>query len=245
MGKVLSVICARAGSKGLPNKCIRKIKDKMVVEYSIEYSLSLGGEVKTVVSTDSPEIIGLCKGKGIAHIDRQRSLCTDGCTIDHVLADAIEQEGKGFEYCSIVYGNVPIRYPRIFLQAFDFLESNDDFDAAISMQNVEKFNPGWMMYLDHDILPRKLMGGQRRQDLPQMMIHDGHTLLFRSGPFIGRHKGHIAFDRNYIYSMFGAKIRPVINNEIIVDIDTEKDLKLAGALLFYFDRDDAREKAAL
>ena len=49
---VLSVICARAGSKGLRNKCVEKIKDKMVIEYVIDYSLSLGNNVKTVISTD-------------------------------------------------------------------------------------------------------------------------------------------------------------------------------------------------
>ncbi len=61
--KVLSVVCARAGSKGLKNKCIEKIGQKMVIEYTIEYSLSLGEDVRTIVSTDINEVIDYCKKK--------------------------------------------------------------------------------------------------------------------------------------------------------------------------------------
>jgi len=228
--KILSVVCARAGSKGLRNKCIALIGGKMVIEYSIDYSLSLGNEVKTVVSTDIPEILDICRKRSIVYIERDGSLCSDGCTIDHVLVDAIEREGRECSYCSVVYGNVPTRYPQIFREALDFLESNRDFDAAISMQNVEKFNPGWMFDYDSSVLPRKLSVGSRRQDLPQLMIHDAHTLLFRSDLFYGRYKGSISYESKYMYSIYGSRIKPVINNKFIIDIDTEKDIKYARLL---------------
>ena len=70
MTKVLSVVCARAGSKGLSNKCVAKINRKMVVEYAIEYSLSLGSNIETVVSTDIAEVIRYCKKENIDYIER-------------------------------------------------------------------------------------------------------------------------------------------------------------------------------
>jgi CMP-N,N'-diacetyllegionaminic acid synthase len=225
--KVLSVICARAGSKGLKNKCIEKIGQKMVIEYTIEYSLSLGEDVRTIVSTDINEVIDYCKKKNIEFIDRKMNLCTDESEIEDALADAINKTGSGVEYCSLAYGNVPTRYPHLFQNAFNFLEENKDYDAVISMQNVEKYNPEWMFDYVEDVLPKKKTLHYRRQMLPQKMIHDGHTTIFRVDKFMDKYNSKVDYDSEYQYSMFGDKIKPMINNEVIIDIDTLKDIKIA------------------
>lgn len=229
--KVLSVICARAGSKGLKNKCVTKIKGKMIIEFSIEYSLSLGKHVKTVVSTDIDEVINYCRRKGIDFIKRDPILCRDNIRIEDVLADAIEKKGKAFDYCSLVYGNIPICYPELFHKGIKFLEKHTDYDAVISMQNVGKFHPEWMFDYNDEILPNKIEIHYRRQALPQKMFHDGHTLLFKSDGFVKRYKKLIDYDSKFMYSIFGSKIKPLINSEIIVDIDTVKDLKLAESVI--------------
>lgn len=229
--KTLSVVCARAGSKGLKNKCITRIAGKMVIEYSLEYSLALGKDVKTVVSTDIPEVIAYCCSRGIVYIDRNQGLCGDEVRIDAVLADAIEREGQECEHTSIVYGNIPLRYPELFETASVFLKEHRDYDAALTMQNVEKFNPEWMFDLRQDLLPRVRQVDCRRQMLTQKMIHDGHTLIFKTENFFKRYKGIVPYEKDYSYAVFGAKIKPVINTSAIIDIDTEKDLRLAEALL--------------
>lgn len=231
---VLSVVCARAGSKGLKDKCIARINNKMVVEYAIEYSLSLGDNIKTVVSTDIEPLIYFCRRNKIDYIRRNPSLCTDKARIDDALIDAIKKRGRDCNYCSLVYGNIPIRYPGIFHKALSFLESHIEYDAVISMQNIEKFHPEWMFDFHLTILPRKECKLYRRQMLPQKMIHDGHTLIFRIDGFYKRYRGLIKYDRKCMYSVFGEKIKPLINNELIVDIDTEKDLKLAKAILLNY-----------
>lgn len=229
--KTLSVVCARGGSKGLANKCIKKLAGKMLIEYSIEYSLSLGGEVKTVVSTDIGAVIDYCESNNIEYIRRDDGLCGDDVKIDHALADAIEKKGQGCEYCSLVYGNIPIRYPKMFHDAVNFLRKHADYDAVISMQNVEKFHPEWMFFYDEKILPEEKKGHHRRQSLPQKMIHDGHILLFRKEKFYKRYKGLVPCEKINGYSIYGKKIKPLINNELIIDIDTAKDLRLAEAVV--------------
>jgi len=229
--KVLSVVCARAGSKGLKNKCIARIGGKMVVEYAIEYSLSLGEGVKTVVSTDIRELIGYCREKGIACIERDRRITSDESRIDDALADALEREGKGFVYCSLVYGNIPTRYPKLFREALGFLEINPDYDAVMSFQNVEKFHPDWMFDYNADLLGRVKETHYRRQMLSQKMIHDGHTLLFRSAKFLGKYSGEADYGKEYRYGIYGERIKPQINSEVIIDIDTAKDLTIAGAII--------------
>lgn len=229
--KTLSIVCARAGSKGHKNKCIARINKKMVVEYAIEYSLSLGKDVKTVVSTDIKELMDYCRSNNINYIDRNPAFCADESRIDDTLAEAIEREGEGTQLCSLVYGNIPVRHPSLFHDAKSFLEENEDYDAVISMQNVEKFHPGWMFDLNEDVIPREKGLLYRRQDLPQKMIHDGHTLVFQSESFYKRYKGILEYNMEYRYAIFGSKIKPLLNNEIIIDIDTEKDLKLSEAVI--------------
>ncbi len=229
--KVLSVICARSGSKGLRNKCIAEIMDKMVVEYSIQYSLSLGDNVKTVVSTDITVLISYCKANKIEYIIRAPELCTDGSKIEDTLVDAIEKKGKDCEYCSLIYGNIPTRYPEIFHNALLYLEENKDYDAVISMQNVGKFHPDWMFDYNETIVPKRVETHFRRQALSPKMIHDGHTLIFRIEEFYKKCKGLITYNNEYKYSIFGNKIKPLITENIIVDIDSEKDLEIAKTIM--------------
>jgi CMP-N-acetylneuraminic acid synthetase len=231
MKKVLSVICARAGSSGLKNKCIARIGAKMVVEYTIEYSLSLGDHVKTVVSTDIEPLIEYCVRRQIPYIRRDPAIAGDDSKIDDALADALEKEGQECAYCSLEYGNIPTRYPAIFQQAYRFLEEHEEYDAVMSMQNVEKFHPAWMFDLNDNVIPRMKAASHRRQELPQKMIADGHTLLFRSKQFYQKYQGTLAYEKAYKYAIFGEKIKPLLRNELIIDIDTAKDLQLAEAVL--------------
>lgn len=229
--KILSVVCARAGSKGLPNKCLAKINNKATVQYAIEYSLSLGADVHTVVSTDIEELIRYCEKNDIDFINRNPSFCLDDSRIDSALAEAIELRGKNCHFCSLVYGNIPTRYPFLFKKALQFLYENEDYDAVISMQNVEKYHPAWMFDFNNKVLPQEKACHYRRQMLPQKMIADGHTLIFRAKNFYDRYDGLVNYDSTIKYSIFGDKIKPLINDAAIIDIDTEKDLKIARSLL--------------
>ncbi len=101
----------------------------------------------------------------------------------------------------------------------------------ISMQNVEKFHPEWMFDYNETILPLATEINYRRQSLPQKMIHDGHTLIFRKNAFLRKYRGELPYNKRKKYSIFGTKFKPLINDEAITDIDTKKDLILAEALL--------------
>ncbi len=228
---VLSVICARAGSKGLRNKCIKKINGKMLIEYAIEYSLSLGDRVKTVVSTNIEEAMDYCRKHNVDYIKRDPKMCADSSRIEDALADAIEKRGEDCDYCSLVYGNIPIRYPRLFHEALSFLTNNKDYDAAISMQESGKYHPEWMFDLNREVIPRAKESNYRRQALAPKMIHDGHTIIFKSRQFYLRHKHLVQYDEGYRYSIFGSKIKPLLNDEIIIDIDSEKDFKITEAIM--------------
>jgi len=233
--KVFSIIAVRKGSKGLRGKCARKIANKSVFEYVIEYSLKIDREFRgkhfTVVSSDSEIVRKYCSRYDIPFIKRSRLLASDTAQIEEVIYDAYLKAGREFDLISLLYGNIPTRYPGEFIKAYKFLKANDDFDAVLSMQKVEKYNPDWMFEVNEEVLPTRKCAIYRRQDLKQYMIHDGHTILFRTDHFLRfmREKG--LNGKKGLYDSFGDKIKPMLNEKIIVDIDTQRDLQLAGAIL--------------
>ena len=230
---IFSIVTVREGSNGLKNKCMSKIDGKAVFEYTIEYSTDLNRrieeEVFTCVSSDSEIIREYCLRNNIYFLKRSPLLASNAAQIEDVIYDAYRKTGKDFDYVSLLYGNIPIRYPEEFLRAYNFLLRNNDYDCVLSMQNVEKFNPAWMFELNENVLPPKKSAGYRRQDLKQLMIHDGHTILFRTKHFLEFMKRNSK--QSIMYEALGKKIKPMLNDKLIIDIDTERDLKLAEAVL--------------
>ena len=231
---VFSLVAARKNSKGLKDKVVRKINGRYIFDYSVQYSLSLAtkinAEIITVVSSDSEIIEEYCIKNSLLFVKRKSELASDTATIEDVIYDAYINVGRESKYISLLYGNIPIRYPEEFIKAFNFLEDNHDYDAVLSMQNVQKYNPAWMFKLNEDFLCAKDEVGYRRQDLEPFMIHDGHTILTRTKHFIEFMKQHKSCG-NIMYEAFGKKVKPMLSDKAVVDIDTEKDLVIAEAIL--------------
>ncbi|MGN1167880.1 MAG: cytidylyltransferase domain-containing protein, partial [Lachnospiraceae bacterium] len=86
--KILAVIPARAGSKGIPNKNFRIVNGKPLIAYCIENALKSEFITDILVSTDSPEIELLANFYGIQCLRRRKELCGDEVTLDTVVYDA-------------------------------------------------------------------------------------------------------------------------------------------------------------
>ena len=95
--RVIAVIPARGGSKGVPNKNIRFLNGKPMVAYAIETAKASRFITRTIVSTDSPEVKIIAQQLGVEVRDRDNSLCGDAVTLDAVIYDAIKNEN-----CDIV-----------------------------------------------------------------------------------------------------------------------------------------------
>ena len=87
--KILAVIPARAGSKGIPNKNIRIIGGHPLIYYSIKNALSSSYITDVIISTDSEHVRIIGKQMGVKVKWRDKSLCADTVTLDAVIADAI------------------------------------------------------------------------------------------------------------------------------------------------------------
>lgn len=90
--RVLAVIPARAGSKGIPNKNIRIIGGHPLIYYSIRNALASSYITDVIISTDSPEVKIIGEQMGAKVKWRDASLCGDAVTLDAVIADAVPKE---------------------------------------------------------------------------------------------------------------------------------------------------------
>lgn len=228
---VLSIVTVRKGSKGLKDKCIHHIGDKMVFQYTLEYSLKIARHIDntTLVTSDSTIVGDFCKAWHIPFIKRAPELCSEKAEIEDVIYDAYKRTQREFDYISLLYGNVPTRYPLRFIEAYNFLEHNKDYDCVLSMQKTGKFNPSWMFDYTDKTLPKKKHESARRQELQEKMIHDGHTILFRPKHFLEFMESKK--EKEYMYEYLGRKIKPHIYENIVVDIDDYNDLVIAKAVI--------------
>jgi len=85
--RVLGIIPARGGSKGIPRKNIKPLGGKPLIQYTIEQGLAASGITDLVVSTEDPEIASLSeKLNAIVPGLRPKQLATDQSpSIDTVL----------------------------------------------------------------------------------------------------------------------------------------------------------------
>ena len=90
--RVLAVIPARAGSRGIPNKNIRLVGGRPLCWYAIRNALDSEMVTDVVVTTDSPQVATVARQAGARVRDRDAALCADDVTLDAVVYDAVTRD---------------------------------------------------------------------------------------------------------------------------------------------------------
>lgn len=102
--KILCVIPARGGSKGVKKKNIRKLNNRPLIAYTIESTLSSKLFDDVIVSTDDNEIAEISKSYGAqVPFIRPSELAQDDSSSDQVILHSVlEMRKLGFEYDIVV-----------------------------------------------------------------------------------------------------------------------------------------------
>lgn len=87
--KILCIIPARGGSKGIPRKNVRLMNGKPLISYVIQTAKKSSFSPEVYVSTDSMEIAEIASNYGARIIDRKQDLANDIVTLDPVIYDAL------------------------------------------------------------------------------------------------------------------------------------------------------------
>ena len=151
--KILALIPARGGSKGVPRKNIRNLGGKPLIQYTIETALASKYIDRLIVSTDDNEIADISSKCG-AHVPflRPPDLATDTAKAISVVKHAIEkiEQIDKQQYSTIVYLEPPAPF-----------KTTNDIDQSIVLFNNLK--PGSVVTVNeanqfHPILMKKIVG---------------------------------------------------------------------------------------
>lgn len=138
--KIIAIIPARAGSKGIPNKNIRIIGEHPLIYYAIQNALNSSYITDVIVSTDSPEVEVIAKQMGAVCKWRDESLCGDSVTLDAVIADAVPK-GVAWDYVVTMQPTSPTLSVETLDSAIAYAIEND-LDTLISAINAPHLSWG-------------------------------------------------------------------------------------------------------
>ena len=162
--KIVSVILARGGSKGIPKKNMVKLNGKPLIYYTI--NTSLNAEIdETWVSTDCEEIAKTSIDLGANILKRPLNLSTDTSSSEDALlhfADNID-----FDILVFIQPTSPLLKPKYINKGLNMMNKYDSIFSAYKEKWSAKFNIkgeplGW------DILKRP-----RRQDVEPVYVENG------------------------------------------------------------------------
>lgn len=223
--KVLAIIPARGGSKGLPRKNILPICDKPLITYTIEAALNCAYIDSVMVSTEDDEIATVSKAAG-AEVPFKRSsdLATDTATTYDVILDCLnwnKNQGEKFDYFILLQPTSPLRTVKDINLAVDALLSRKA-KAIVSVCESDH-HPYWMntLPLNQNMVnfEDQKYTKKGRQQLPTYYRQNGAIYLSEVNYF-EKQKSFIG-PKTYAY---------IMNKNHSVDIDDEFDLKFAQFL---------------
>ena len=132
--KILAVIPARAGSKGIPNKNIRIVGGRPLVYYSINNALHSKYITDVIITTDSNPVRIIGEQMGAKTKWRVESLCMDDITLDAVIYDAIPKNEK-WDYIVTMQPTSPTLSVETLDKAIEYT-INNNLDTVISSINA-------------------------------------------------------------------------------------------------------------
>jgi CMP-N,N'-diacetyllegionaminic acid synthase len=226
--RILGLIPARGGSKGVPRKNVRDLCGKPLIAYTIEAARGSTALARVVLSTDDAEIAEAGKRYGAdVPFVRTAELARDDTPMLPVVRDAVERlEAQGDRYDAIC-----------LLQPTNPLRTPEDIDACVSTLRVSgadcvvsvllvpsEHHPYWAYVADEQGALRLANGDSapvpRRQALPPAFHREGSVYVVRRD---------VLMERNTLYG--DRVVGHVMESGRSVNIDTPEDWERAEALL--------------
>ena len=230
------LIMAKEGSIGLPGKNIWKIKDRMLLSWTISEAKKSKLVDEVFVSTNGKKIAEVAKAAGAKVITRQNELAKNEKfleAVDHAVK-AIKNQLGGIKIIAIPQCVVPFRDQDIFDRCISFLLKNKSYDSAVTIRRVG-FIPEALMKIDKgDVVPyfphtQNYVSGSRQDSAGYEIDHAVECFTYRS--WLNREKGIKPW--NYL----GRKIKGIEqhyhNHNCFVDVHTMDDIKWLKFIVKY------------
>ena len=211
--KILSIIPARAGSKGIPNKNIRIIGGHPLIYYSIKNAVESSLITDVIVSTDSPDVKIIAEQMGVNVHWRDERLCKDNVTLDAVIYDAIPKN-QTWDYIVTMQPTSPTLKVETLDAAIKYAIDHN-LDTLISAINAPHLSWGEK---DGKKVPN-YTERLNRQYLPPCYMETGAFVISRAS---------VVTEKTRI----GSKVDVYeVSEDEAIDIDSFEDLRTVAAIL--------------
>lgn len=135
--KILAIIPARGGSKGIPRKNIKFLNGKPLISYTIEAALKSKYLDKILVSTDDKEIAEISEQCGAQVLARPKNLAQDATLMQPVLEHAVLNSNKP-DIIILLHPTSPLRTDVHIDKAIDEFFKNN-YDSLLSVCHSHAF----------------------------------------------------------------------------------------------------------
>jgi CMP-N,N'-diacetyllegionaminic acid synthase len=222
--KVLCIIPARGGSKGLKLKNLRKINKKTLLRYTCEFAKKTRVFDKIIVSTDHAAIKKEAKNCNVEVIERPKFLSGDYINDYKVIRHVIKNNEEIFDYIVYLQPTSPIRSIKFFKKKFKETIFKK-YESCWSITEIDKkFHPDKILVIKKKKLSLFLKKGYKfvaRQLLSPIYIRNGNFYIFDTKSFLKKK------------SIYLKKILPAVTKFKTINIDSQKDLIKSRKLLGY------------
>lgn len=221
--KILGLIPARGGSKGVPRKNIRVLGRKPLIAWTIEAAMQSQLLDRIILSSEDEEIIEVARSCGCeVPFVRPAELAADNSTALATALHALQSLAEEYEYLVLLQPTSPLR-------------TAEDIDGCIRMCHSRnapsctavcqpRQSPYWMFSRNQEgyLVPllRDAENISRRQDLPPAYVVNGAVYVAKTSWL--RKTMSFVTEETLAYEM---------PEERSIDIDTELDFKLAEIIV--------------
>lgn len=219
----LAIIPARSGSKRLPGKNTKLLRNKPLVQYSIEAALKTGLFETVLVTTDDTNAYAIAEECGAVAWRRPPELAGDTASVNQTIHHVLQKmagEDRHFDEICCLYATSPLRDSHDISEAHRLLEPGVcDFVIAVSRY---MHSPYQALKLNEDgilsfIWPE--VGVIQSQNLPVPLVDNGSTYWATTKAYLEQG------------SFYGSNLKgyemPVQRS---IDIDTQEDFDMAAMI---------------
>ncbi len=230
--KILAIVPARGGSKGIPKKNIKKVAGKTLIKHVGDLCKDIDLIDTAIISTDCEEIAEEATNSGLLNLFKRPEIISDD------LAKAKDVWIHAWEKCESIYGykfdislylepTSPLRIKTDIINSLKLLLSNPQIGSTATCSIIPgNLTPFKAQQLDKNgFITYYKKNGERfsnRQEIP--------NFYYRNGLCYTAKRDHL-LNKNYL---FEKNCKMLLTKRPVVNIDEEYELELAEFYLNKF-----------
>ena len=227
MNKILYVIPARSGSKGIKNKNILEWNGKPLIMHSFQFLLDQNISLDDIcISTDSSDYVNFLENNGVHEkCILKRPTClgedfvVDYPVILHAWSTKEELLKKKFEFIALIRPTSPNRPKDIISKSLDLLIENPQLTSVRAMRKVSE-HPFriWQLSSDNKYMKPLIEDVLEPGNIPRQKLQN--NFYFQSGEIEIMRRSTLQLG-----SISGSKVGIIEMTDKNIDIDTPDDIK--------------------